>query len=874
MEAHSPDNPVKFFSSRRGLAAIAALLLVLFLFRPGIHQLRDRIARSIGSALGRRVTIDDVRIHILPRPGFDLEGIVIYDEPAFGAEPMIRAQDVFAAIRLRSLLRGRLEIARLSATDPSINVVRSNEGRWNIASLIERNAQIPAAPTQKSASERRPGFPYLEATGARINFKIGAEKKSYALSDADVSLWQDSENSWGARMKAEPVRTDFNLTDTGRLLVDATWQRSRNLGMTPLRFSVAWENGQLGQITQLLSGRDRGFRGAVSFTASLSGTPHDLAIVSSMSVRGFRRYDIVDNRTVNLTTDCTANYSVATKSLRQILCESPVGDGRLQLRGSATTAFIANSGTAAKGFLDAGSSDPPYDLTLSAKKISLASALALLHQAKQQLPPDLTARGTIEGEFRALREGDAAQFSGTGAATDVRLISNSGKDSITLGNVPLTLAANADANRRDKSARAIGKGGKGSETDPSGPHFLIGPASLEVDGSSPAAAGGWVSASAYRFFLRGDLELKNLFRLETAFGLPSVRPAAEGAVKLDVSLQGNWQGLAAPNALGTALLRNVRAETHGVNTPIIISSASAVLAPDTFSMQKIVAQMGDSHWTGSLSAPRHCAPACSYQFDLSVDRLSSEALVRWFIPQPAKQPWYRILNSGDAQGPSPLLALRARGNLRVGRFELKKFAATQVAAQLTVERGKISIGDLRANALQGTHRGNWSVDASVSPPRYRGSGTWQNVSLAQVGALMNDPWITGNADGSFDVESTGTNLDELLAHADGKLQFLMRNGSLPHVQMPGVSGPLLVHRFTGTLQTDKDTWRVPDGRLESRDGLYLVRGSAGPDGLDFILQRSDRQSWNLRGALAKPHVTPASEVVSRKEADAPKDTKQ
>src|ERR1700688_30374 len=197
------------------MMALVALVLLLFLFRPGVYRLRNRIATSIGSALGRRVALDNVRLRLLPRAGFDLEGLVIYDDPAFSAEPMIRAQEVSAAIRFRSLLRGRLEIATLSATEPSINLVRNNEGRWNLASLLERNAQIPAAPTEKRAFERRPVFPYLEAGHARINFKIGQTKKSYALMDADVTLWQDSENSWSARIKAAPVRTDFNLTDTG-----------------------------------------------------------------------------------------------------------------------------------------------------------------------------------------------------------------------------------------------------------------------------------------------------------------------------------------------------------------------------------------------------------------------------------------------------------------------------------------------------------------------------------------------------------------------------------------------------------------------------------------------------------------------------------
>ena len=101
-------NFLRFLRSRYGAAAVAALVLILFLWRPGVYHLRSRIASSIGSALGRRATLDNVSLRFLPRPGFDLEGLVIYDDPAFSAEPMIHAQEVSAAIRLRSLLRGSL----------------------------------------------------------------------------------------------------------------------------------------------------------------------------------------------------------------------------------------------------------------------------------------------------------------------------------------------------------------------------------------------------------------------------------------------------------------------------------------------------------------------------------------------------------------------------------------------------------------------------------------------------------------------------------------------------------------------------------------------------------------------------------------------
>src|SRR4029077_2975055 len=149
-----------------------------------------------------------------------------------------------------------------------------------------------------------------------------------------------------------------------------------------------------------------------------------------------------------------------------------------------------------------------------------------------------------------------------------------------------------------------------------------------------------------------------MFRLENVMGLPAARPAAEGSAKLDVTVSGPWQGFAAPAAVGTAQLRNVRAEMHGLNTPIEIASATMSLDPDAVRMEKISARTGSTHWSGGVTAPRHCAapvagpglvpvmaPTCVFQFDLTADQLSAGALAEWFTPHPAKRPWYRILNS-------------------------------------------------------------------------------------------------------------------------------------------------------------------------------------------------------------------------------------
>ena len=88
---------MKIFSSkRRDGRGGSVVLLALFLLRPGASRLKSRIISSISAAVGRPVDIGSVHIRLLPRPGFDLENLVVYDDPAFGAEPMLRASEVTA----------------------------------------------------------------------------------------------------------------------------------------------------------------------------------------------------------------------------------------------------------------------------------------------------------------------------------------------------------------------------------------------------------------------------------------------------------------------------------------------------------------------------------------------------------------------------------------------------------------------------------------------------------------------------------------------------------------------------------------------------------------------------------------------------------
>jgi hypothetical protein len=598
---------------------------------------------------------------------------------------------------------------------------------------------------------------------------------------------------------------------------------------------------------------------------------------------------------VRLGAACSGKYNVLAKTLTNLLCESPVGGGDIHVRGTAAvTAQV-----------------PTYDLTVGATNVPVASVMRLLRQAKKHIPVELSASGLLNAEFHATGALSKSTrrdplphlvqtWNGTGSATSVLLSSSSRDvnaasdriDEIAFASIPLTVEGRSDSSTVARISKA--REAQPTDKERSQTNLRIGPVTLAMNAGTPFNAGGWISKEGYHFSLRGDAELRELFRLENIFGVPGFRPAAAGFAKLDVNVAGGWRGFAAPVTTGSALLRNVRAEVRGLNAPIEIKAASLTMGPDLVLAQKILARIGDTQWSGRVTAPRHCTTpnihsstpplsnsistsGCEFQFDLAADELSTAALVEWFAPRPTVRPWYRILDSTANRGTDPLLGLKAHGNLRVGRLILKNLTATQVATQFDLDRGKVSLTGLHAQLLQGSHRGNWTIDLNpatvptkgsnqnLAGTRFHGAGTLHAISLDQVSTLMNDDWITGTAEGNFIFD--GSDFRNLLTHSTGKLQFVARNGSLSHIEIPGFSGPLPVRRFEGVLDLKDDEWRLSAATLESHEDIYKVSGTVTAESnFDFVLTRGTEQSWTITGTLAEPRVAVLDQAVAGRAA--------
>lgn len=539
-DTHSDAEPELEFPSnhklRRRLAFLLTIVLVILLlaFIPpliNVSRLQRRIARNISASIGRPVHFDRLSLTMLPSPGFALENFVVNDDPAFGYEPILRANEVRATLRLSSLWRGRPEFSTISFGDgTSINLVHLSDGRWNIESLLFQAQHIPAAPTAQRHAGPAPRFPYIEATAARVNLKLDQEKTPFSLDQAEFALWEPESNQWRLRVSARPVRTDTSPSETGVFRIEGTLgspnQTAPNLAATPIDFRGDWREAQLGGLSQFVSGSDAGLRGDIEASFTLQGRVDLNTITTNISVRNARRADFIPPTPLALEARCQAQASQTFHAFTGIACYWPppdsaetstliiaaeVPDVRTPDTASVRVTLPAVPASTFFNWISVATRHPP--IGLAGPGILSGGLLWGLPDANTSAVPGLAPRPSWTGEL---------ELSGGSVALE-------GQPPVALGDIILqsTQAAPPPTHSRH---------GKAAPPPPPPLHdsFDLEPVSLDLGGKSPAGLTGHLDDTGYTLHLTGSVLPSRLLAVGKAVpqlgdGLADCLPKPEDA---------------------------------------------------------------------------------------------------------------------------------------------------------------------------------------------------------------------------------------------------------------------------------------------------------------------------------------------------------
>ncbi len=492
---------------------LVVLILVLTPPLVNVNRLRLRIAANMSRSLGRPVHLDNVTLNLLPVPGFTLENLVVSEDPSFGSEPVIRANIVKATVRVSSLWRRQVEFATISFEDPSVNLVRRADGRWNIETILLHAAQEDAAPTAQAKPGSAPRFPYIEATAARVNVKMGLEKLPLALTETDFALWLPSPQQWRVRMEGRAVRTDTGTSDTGELSLEGTLERAARVEEVPIDLTAVWKNAPLGESTRLVMGNDALWRGSIDATASLKGTLGDAVLNSSLRVSNLRRSEFVPVKTLDVNMACTGHLAVTVAVLREPVCTvAPAPVSRMGFGSNdeaAGTVTVSAAKVDLTGLKASG-------LKLATPGVSLAWAMDVARLWSQRTPPDEVPKGTAVGS-----------------------LARSDSDGSWQGELKGTIAMRSLDDKGEAVEKAFSVAGAGSGV-------ALAPFNLTFAEKTPLLLSGTVDTQRLTFRISGTGTPHQVTFLSWAMPAladgfdPPINASPAGPMKVDVSCTRTW----------------------------------------------------------------------------------------------------------------------------------------------------------------------------------------------------------------------------------------------------------------------------------------------------------------------------------------------
>jgi hypothetical protein len=824
------------------LAALVVLLAILIV-PPlvSVSRYKSRITHLISTSLGRPVRVSSVEVRILPRPGFVLDDLSVEEDPAYGAEPVLHANTVTASIRLLSLWRGRLEIDTISVDEASLNLVRSAPGRWNLDPLL-RTASAQAQSAESGAGPRKPiKLPYFEATNSRINIKNGAEKLPFSLLDAKMSLWQQSPGDWRVRLRGQPVRTDLSTeqADTGIVRLEANLHAAPELRQMPVHLDLEWREAQLGQLTRLVLGSDAGWRGDLTGELHFDGTAETAQIKTRLRATGVHRAEFAPASPMDFDANCTFAAHFTTRAIDNLLCDSPLGSGRIRLTGNLPGDVNGQGGL------------PRISVELD--RIPVAAGLDALRTVRSGLAPGLEAAGTASGKIiyaptaaeTAVAE-KLARPSHLRSAKTHPAIEPPLTGSFTIDGLQLTGNGLSEPLRIPKLI--LEPVSVPANQPPGVFQALAATVAVPAGAATPLTVSTRLALSGYQFTMRGQASIARARELAHVVGID--RAAAPDtltgdSVSVDLTAEGPWMPAQTPaqtpsvpmpsqmltsgvvlpavpadSLTGTVTLHNVSWKADFLVNSVLISQATLHLTAGELRWEPVVFSYGPVKGTASLSLPTTCGALqpCTPTFQLQFGALDASVLQTAFLGAQARGTLLSTLLSRLRPAAAPAWP-QLEGTVKAESLILGPVTLHKPEATVRTLANDAEITAFDAVLLGGRVHGSGTLHTAATAkdkPSYAFEGQFEKLSPQAVGQLLGMRSNGGAFDGNGKINLSGFTGDDLAASAKGALHFDWYRGAIAATSGSGtVPKPLArFDRWTADAEIANGALTLKDNQVK------------------------------------------------------------
>ncbi len=777
------------------LAAVVFLLAVL-LVPPmiSISRYKSQITHIVAQSLGRPVRLAAVELRLLPRPGFVLTDLTVDEDPVYGSEPMLHANTVTASMGFFALWRGKLEISRIGVDEASVNLVRTGDGHWNLDPIFR------TATGAQGAAHPAHHLPYLEATNSRINIKNGIEKLPFSLMNADLSFWESDPGVWRLRLRAQPTRTDVHLAmaDTGIVRLEATMQRAPQLRQMPVHMDVEWKEAQLGQLSRLLIGSDPGWRGDLTGQMQLDGTAQSAQVKARLKATGVHRAEFTPADPMDFDANCSFTYHYSQRSVEKLACDSPLGEGHVQLKGD-----LPAQGTA--------------KLAVDVERVPVSAGLDALRTLRSGIADDLTARGVISGQLNydpaaadAAAADAAKEQHGRGARKAAQPGPGALAGSLTVDGFQLSGGGLSQPVQIAKVVFAP------APVEPGQPEALVAELALPAGAPAPLAMTVRLESRGYQVGVRGMATLQRLRELAAVAGTgkTGVLGSLTGdTAALDLTAQGPWlaaenaelntieragssQETAQPGAAtdqlsGTVTLHAASWQSADLANPVTLTDATLHVSGKTLVWDGANFAYGPVKGTASLQLASDCPEGeeCPPRLDVHFDRLDAATLQAALLGAQKPGTMVSTLLARFGRHTAPLWP-RLEGTLHANALVLGPMTLEKVSIGFRVLPARVEFTAIDAGLLSGTLHATGAM-VSGDKPAYSFDGGFDKMSGPMLCQLLKMHCTGGTVSGGGKFSLAGYSGDDLAASAGGAMHFEWRQGA---ITAPGA--PKTLARFS------------------------------------------------------------------------------
>lgn len=775
--------------------------------------LRRSLSARLTATFGRPVEVAHFGFTILEGPQFEADSVTVSEDPHFGQEYFLRADRLTARLRLAALLRGHMEFDRLSLSRPSLNLVRSPDGQWNVQTwLPPTNAQMPAhvygPPAEMAAHASQ-----IDIDAGRINFKKGDEKLSFALVGVSGSLSLQGARRWYLDLQAQPMRAAVVLQKSGTLHLQGT-VGGTSTRLQPADLRLSWESASLADAARLARGTDYGLRGVLDADfvahigrADVGGVASPWKIQGGLRLQAIHRWDLAgraDNPAVNVKLTAAWRPGESRLEMDHWLVEAPHSN----LGGDASVDW-------SHGF------NPEVRLLASA--IGFPDLVTWSHAFFPSRTEDLgmTGSATLEGEFSSwpLRIGDLS------VSSDGVFVRSNNLPPIRVGRVnaswshsSLVLAPVAVG----VLSPALSRAPRGAQSD------AVAAALFHIDGVlGPVHAGDSLKEWPYRATISGQTaRLQDLRAVLAALGR-QFAPTwnVEGPASLLLVVTGALRPHTAL-AHGQLEVHNLRLTNSAVGEPILVSAASLKFSPRERRVEIGGLQALDGRWKGSLQRKSESE---NWTFDLSADRLDLKELGRGLAQRQGLLS--RLFPFGGSAGLAPqteaaIARINAQGRLHLDNLVIGASRLENLDATADLEHGNLTLRRAQADLYGGRLNGEFRAQLGTEL-RYDFRGQVDRTDLSALAALTSiKDGFGGLGSGEIAFSARGLGRQALLASLEGEGFLHVQDATIELPDLPLDSADTSFREIAGSrFRNSTVSFRVENGQIRVDPWLLSGRGT-------------------------------------------------